>query len=77
MFDEVAWRQRGAVVRSVVFYGDHDRKVNGSTPNLISLLRLWIRCFTMIISAWWNLASSKIKEIRRKFNRKTWNKDNS
>ena len=44
------------------FYDDHDRKVNGSTPNLVSLLRPWIRCFTMIISAWWNLASSKLKK---------------
>ena len=34
------------------FYGDHDRKVNGSTFNLVSLLRPWIKCFTMIISAW-------------------------
>ena len=31
------------------FYDDHDRKVNGSTPNLISLLRPWKRCFTMIL----------------------------
>ena len=44
------------------FYNDHDRKVNGSTHNLFSLLRPWIRCFTMIISAWWNLASSKLKK---------------
>ena len=44
------------------FYDDHDRKVNGSTPNLVSLLRPWIRCFTMIISAWWILASSKLKK---------------
>ena len=34
------------------FYDDHDRKVEGSTPNLVSLLRPWIRCFTLIISAW-------------------------
>ena len=44
------------------FYDDHDRKVSGSTPNLISLLRPWIRCFTMIISTWWNLANSKLKK---------------
>ena len=44
------------------FYDDHDRKVDGSSPNLVSLLRPWIRCFTMIISAWWNLASSKLKK---------------
>ena len=34
------------------FYVDHDRKVDGSTPNLVSLLCPWIRCFTLIISAW-------------------------
>ena len=34
------------------FYDDHDRKVDGSTPNLVSLLRPWIRSFTLIISAW-------------------------
>ena len=33
------------------FYDDHDRKVDGSPPNLVSLLRPWIRCFTIIISA--------------------------
>ena len=54
------------------FYDDHDRKVNGSTTNLVSLLRPWIKCFTMIISAWWNLASSKLKKSEAKFNRKTW-----
>ena len=49
------------------FYDDHDRKVNGSTPNLrVSLLRPWIRCFTMIKSG-----KQQIKEVRRKFNRKT------
>ena len=57
------------------FYDDHDRKVNGSTPNLVSLLRPWIRCFTMIISAWWNLASSKLKKSEE--NSKLGNKDNS
>ena len=50
-----AWRS-GSERR---FYDENDRKVNGSTPNLVSLLRPWIRCFTMIISAWWSLASSK------------------
>ena len=34
------------------FYDDHDHKVDGLTPNLFSLLRPWIRCFTLIISAW-------------------------
>ena len=50
-----AWRS-GSERR---FYDDHDRMVNGSPPNLVSLLRPWIRCFTMITSAWWSLASSK------------------
>ena len=54
------------------FYYDHDRKVNGSTPNLVSLLRLWIRCFTTITSACVESGMQQIKEIRRKFNRKTW-----
>ena len=53
------------------FYDDHDRKVDGSTPNLVSLLRPWIRCFTLIISAWWNLASGKLNKSEAKFNRKT------
>ena len=53
-----AWRS-GSERR---FYDDHDRKVNGSTPNSVSLLRSWIRCFTMIISAWWSLAISKLKK---------------
>ena len=35
-----AWRS-GSERR---FYDDHDRKVNGSPPNLVSLLRPWIRC---------------------------------
>ena len=68
-----AWRsglERG-------FYDDHDRKVNGSTPNLVSLLRPWIRCFTIIISAWWNLASSKLKKSEENSIGKLGNKDNS
>ena len=43
-----AWRS-GSERR---FYDDHGRKVDASPPNLVSLLRPWIRCFTMIISAW-------------------------
>ena len=31
----------------------------------------WIRCFTIIISAWWNLTSSKLKKSKAKLNRKT------
>ena len=69
----VAWRS-GSERR---FYDDHDRKVNGSTPNLVSLLRPWIRCFTMIISAWWNLASSKLKKSQENSSGKLGNKGNS
>ena len=53
------------------FYDDHDRKVDGSTLTQVSLLRPWIRCFTMIISAWWNPASSKLKKSEAKLSRKT------
>ena len=59
------------------FYDDHDRKVNGSPPNLVSLLRPWIRCFTMIISAWWSLASSKLKKSQENSSGKLGNKGNS
>ena len=51
--------------------------VNGSTPNLVSLLRPWIRCFTMIISAWWNLASSKLKKSKENSTEKLGNESNS
>ena len=46
--DNATWRS-GLERR---FCDDHDRKVDGSTPNLVSLLLPWIRCFTLIISAW-------------------------
>ena len=46
--DNATWRS-GLEHR---FYDDHDHKVDGSTPNLVSLLDPWIRCFTLIISAW-------------------------
>ena len=59
------------------FYDNHDREVNSSTPNLVPLLRLWIRCFTMIISAWWNLASSKLKKSVENSTQKLRNKGNS
>ena len=49
----------------------HDRKVNGSTPSQASLLRPWIRCFTIIISAWWNLTSSELRKSEVQFKRKT------
>ena len=68
-----AWRS-GSKRR---FYDDHDRKVDGSPPNLVSLLRPWIRCFTMIISAWWNLASSKLKKSEENSSGKIGNKGNS
>ena len=59
------------------FYDEHDCKVNGSTPNLVSLLRPRIRCFTMIISAWWNPASSKLKKSKENSTGKFGNKGNS
>ena len=34
------------------FNDEHDRKVDGSTPTQASLLRPWVRCFTITISAW-------------------------
>ena len=68
-----AWRS-GSERR---FYDDHDRKVDGSPPNLVSLLRPWIRCFTMIISAWWNLASSKLMKSEEDSSGKLGNKGNS
>ena len=58
------------------FYDGHDRKVDGSTPTQASLLRPWIRRFT-IISAWWNLASSKWKKSEAKFKRKPRKQGNS
>ena len=71
--ESAAWRN-GSERR---FYDDHDRKVDGSPPNLVSLLRPWIRCFTMIISAWWNLASSKLKKSEENSSGKLGNKGNS
>ena len=71
--ESAAWRN--GVERR--FYDDHNRKVNGSTPNLVSLLRPWIRCFTMIISAWWNLASSKLKKSEENSTGKLENEGNS
>ena len=47
---------------------DHNRKVDGSTPIQASLLRPRIRCFMIIISAWWNLTSSKLKKSEAKLN---------
>ena len=53
------------------FYNGHVRKVDGSTPTQASLLRPWTRCFTTIISAWRNLASSKLKKPEAKLHRNT------
>ena len=41
------------------FYDDSDRRIMSSTRTLVMLLRLWIRRFTIIISAWWLRTSSK------------------
>ena len=53
------------------FYDGHVRKVDGSTTTQAWLLRPWTRCFTTIISVWWNLTSSKLKKSEAKFKRKT------
>ena len=53
------------------FYDGHDRKVDDSTPTKASLLRPWIRCFTTVIPARWNLTSSNLKKSEAKFKRKT------
>ena len=52
-------------------YDGHDRMVDSSIPTQASSLRLWIRCFTTIISAWWNLTSSNLKKLEAKLIRKT------
>ena len=54
------------------FYDGHVHKVGGSTPTQASLLRPLTRCFTTIISAWCNLASSKLNKSEAKLNRNTW-----
>ena len=41
--------------------------VDGLTPTQALLLRPWKRCFTVIISACWNLTSSKLKKTKAKF----------
>ena len=56
------------------FYESRDRKVDGSTPSQVLLLRPWTRCFTIIISIWWNVTSSKSKKSEAKFKRKLGNK---
>ena len=52
------------------FYDGHYRKADGSTPTQASLLRPWIRCFTIITSARWNLTRKKSKKSEAKFWRK-------
>ena len=56
------------------FYDSRDRKVDGATSTQISLLRPWIRCFTIIISTGWNLTRSKSKKSEAKFKRTLGNK---
>ena len=59
------------------FY-DHDRNVSGSTSNLVLLLRPWI--YKMLyndISAWCDLASSKLKKSEENSTDKLGNKGNS
>ena len=54
------------------FYDGHDRKVDGSTPTQVPLLRPSIRSFMAIISAWRNLRimeefiKQQIEEVRSK-----------
>ena len=43
------------------FYDDSDRRIMSSTRTLVTLLRPWIRRFTIIISAWWLRTSSKFR----------------
>ena len=52
------------------FYDGHDRKVEGLTPTLATLLHPWIKCFEITIPACWNLTSSKPKKSEAKLNRK-------
>ena len=50
-----AWRS-GSERR---FYHDHDRKVNGSTLNLVSLLRSWTNDFLCLVES----GEQQIKEV--------------
>ena len=49
------------------FYDDHDRMIMDSTPTLVTLLRPWIRPFTMIIYTGWLRSSYKFlwEEVKR------------
>ena len=49
------------------FYDNYDCIIMISTRTLVTLLRPWIRRFTMIVSAWWLRTNSKFtwKEVKR------------
>ena len=49
------------------FFDDSDLMIISSTRTLVTLLRPWIRRFTIIISAWWLRTSSKFmwEEVKR------------
>ena len=50
-------------LKLVIFYVLSTNKCTTATiPTQASLLRPWIACFTIIISARWNLISSKLKK---------------
>ena len=55
------------------FDDGHDHKVDGSTPTQALLLRPWIKFFMIIIPAWWDPTSSKLKKSEAKLERKTRN----
>ena len=68
--------QKSAAWRSGLerrFCDDPDHKVNGSTPNLVSLDKMLHNDF----SAWWNLASSNSKKSEENSNGKLGSKGNS
>ena len=54
-------RQRGRIGKGVVLRRPWSNGL-GSTRTLVTLLRPWIRRFTMIISAWWLRTNSKFRE---------------
>ena len=57
-------RQRGRKGKDVVFT---KKMILGSTRILVTLLRTWMRRFTMIFSAWWLRTSKKFtwEELKR------------
>ena len=52
------------------FYDGRVCKIDRSTPTQTPLLCPWTRCFTTIVSTWWNLTSSKLEKLAAKFKRK-------